>query len=133
MIHGIGTDLVVVSRFAASLADTPRLAERLFTPSEREGLTPRSLAARFAAKEALAKALGAPGDLGWHEVEVVRLASGQPQLRVLGGRIGQLVAQHELSLHVTMSHDGDFASATVIAETLPAERGSQSDDAGRTP
>lgn len=133
MIHGIGTDLVVVSRFAQTLADSPRLAERLFTATEREGLSTRSLAASFAAKEALAKALGAPGDLGWHEVEVIRMASGEPRLRVLGGRIGHLVAQHHLRLHVTMSHDGDLASATVIAEALAGPGAGRSDETGRQP
>ncbi|MFD0891954.1 4'-phosphopantetheinyl transferase superfamily protein, partial [Streptosporangium algeriense] len=59
---GIGVDVVDVARFAASLERTPSLRARLFTEAER-GLAVRSLAARFAAKEAVAKALGAPPGL----------------------------------------------------------------------
>src|SRR5206468_4151879 len=59
MILGLGVDLVDVARFDATLRRTPALRPRLFTESER-GLATQSLAARFAAKEALAKALGAP-------------------------------------------------------------------------
>ena len=61
-VRAIGVDIVDVGRFAATLGANARLAGRLFTPAER-GLPARSLAARFAAKEAVAKALGAPGGL----------------------------------------------------------------------
>ena len=64
MIIGIGIDVADISRFAAALERTPSMRERLFTPAERE-LHIQSLAARFAAKEAIAKALGAPGNLEW--------------------------------------------------------------------
>ncbi len=78
MIIGVGIDVVPVDRFAESLTRTPGLRDRLFTAAEQRTLTgnPRtgeSLAARFAAKEALAKALGAPGSLHWHDAEVMVL------------------------------------------------------------
>ncbi|MGN6300074.1 MAG: holo-ACP synthase [Angustibacter sp.] len=72
MIVGVGIDVVDIERFGRTLEATPRLAERLFTPGERE-LPLASLAARFAAKEALAKALGAPVGLHWHDATVVPL------------------------------------------------------------
>ena len=62
MIIGVGIDVVDIARFGATLERTPQLLERLFTPAERE-LPLQSLAARFAAKEAVAKALGAPGGM----------------------------------------------------------------------
>ena len=58
MIIGVGIDVVDIGRFGATLERTPALRERLFTPEERD-LPLQSLAARFAAKEAVAKALGA--------------------------------------------------------------------------
>ena len=87
MIIGVGIDVVPVERFAASLARTPGLRHRLFTAAEQVtpagvARTGESLAARFAAKEALAKALGAPGDLHWHDAEVAVGAHGRPHLEV---------------------------------------------------
>ena len=76
MIVGVGIDVVPVDRFAAALQRTPGLARRLFTATELltesgHERTAESLAARFAAKEALAKALGAPGGMLWSDAEVV--------------------------------------------------------------
>ncbi|MBC7307930.1 MAG: holo-ACP synthase, partial [Dietzia sp.] len=83
MIVGVGVDVVDVARFAAQLERTPGLAERLFTAAERD-LPPASLAARFAAKEAVAKALGAPVGLAWHDCTVHRADDGRPHLEVTG-------------------------------------------------
>ena len=69
-IVGVGIDVVDISRFEDALRRTPGMVERLFTPAEADRPL-ASLAARFAAKEALAKALGAPGNLDWHDAEVV--------------------------------------------------------------
>ena len=115
MIVGVGIDVVDIARFEATLLRTPGLVERLFVPAER-GLHPASLAARFAAKEALAKALGAPGDLHWHDAEVVSEASGRPVLVVRGtvaARAAELGVAH---LHLSISHDAGISSAVVIAE-----------------
>ncbi len=70
MIIGVGIDVVDIERFGQTLDRTPALRERLFTPAEASR-PPASLAARFAAKEALAKALDAPAGLAWHDAEVV--------------------------------------------------------------
>ena len=70
MIIGGGIDVCDVERFAESVRRTPALVRRLFTPAEAERPV-ASLAARFAAKEAFAKALGAPAGLSWQDAEVV--------------------------------------------------------------
>nr|BFF18942.1 hypothetical protein GCM10025730_24630 [Promicromonospora thailandica] len=77
MIIGTGIDVVDVNRFMETLDRTPRLREKLFTEVERE-LPAASLAARFAAKEAIAKSLGAPGNLRWHDVTVHRTVGARP-------------------------------------------------------
>jgi len=115
MIVGVGIDVVDVDRFAATLERTPSLRERLFTPAELARPI-ASLAARFAAKEALAKALGAPAGLHWVDAEVRTDTSGRPTLELTGSvarRAGELgVAE----AHVSLSHDAGIASAVVVLE-----------------
>ncbi|MCB5178601.1 holo-ACP synthase [Streptomyces antimicrobicus] len=121
MIIGVGIDVAEIDRFAAAMERTPHLADRLFVESElllpsgeRRGMA--SLAARFAAKEALAKALGAPGNLLWTDAEVYVEASGQPRLRVTGSVAARAAELGVASWHVSLSHDAGVASAVVIAE-----------------
>ena len=121
-IVGIGIDVVPVERFADSLRRTPSLADRLFTADEQvtaSGLprTAESLAARFAAKEALAKSLGAGGGMLWTDAEVLVDDAGRPTLAVRGtvqARADSLGVQR---FFVSLSHDGGIAAATVIAES----------------
>ncbi|MQA93506.1 MAG: holo-ACP synthase [Streptosporangiales bacterium] len=116
MIVGIGIDVVEVDRLSAALERTPSLAERLFTVGER-GLPVASLAARFAAKEAVGKALGAPSGLRWVDAEVVNEPSGRPVLRT-HGTVTELANRLEVtSWHVSLSHDAGIATAVVIAES----------------
>lgn len=115
MILGVGIDVVDIARFAESLERTPRLLERLFTEDERRHL-PASLAARFAAKEALAKALGAPAGLLWTDAEVYVEDSGRPRLRVKGTVAARAAELGVTSWHLSLSHDAGVASAVVIAE-----------------
>ncbi len=68
-VIGVGIDVCDIERFGVSLERTPGLRERLFTPDEATRPL-ASLAARFAAKEALAKALGAPVGMSWHDAEI---------------------------------------------------------------
>ncbi len=115
-IVGVGIDVVDIDRFAASLRRTPGLARRLFTPGELDR-PPASLAARFAAKEALAKALGAPEGMAWHDAEVVSASSGRPHLAISGtvaARSAELGAVH---VHLSLSHDAGIASAVVVLES----------------
>ncbi|WP_434595135.1 holo-ACP synthase [Streptomyces sp. A5-4] len=121
MIIGVGIDVAEIERFRASMERTPQLAQRLFVAAEltlpsgeRRGIA--SLAARFAAKEALAKALGAPAGLHWTDAEVYVEASGQPRLRVCGTVAARAEALGVRSWHVSLSHDAGVASAVVIAE-----------------
>ena len=112
MIEGIGIDVVDIDRFRLSLERTPALLEKLFTPAER--LKPvASLAARFAAKEALAKALNAGKGLSWQQAEVVNSESGKPAF-LLREEIADLVDGADV--HLSLSHDGGIASAIVIVE-----------------
>jgi holo-[acyl-carrier protein] synthase len=120
-IVGVGIDVVPVGRFAESLARTPTLADRLFTAAERTtpAGTPRpaeSLAARFAAKEALAKSLGAGGGMAWTDAEIQVDDVGRPTLSVRGTVAERAAALGVNRFHVSLSHDGGIASATVIAE-----------------
>ena len=115
MIIGVGIDVVDVARFGQTLDRTPRLRERLFTEQERDlGLD--SLAARFAAKEALAKALGAPVGLHWTDATVLRGPDGRPHLQVRGTVQARADDLGVHALHVSLSHDAGIASAVVIAE-----------------
>lgn len=112
---GIGVDVVEVSRFKAQLERTPALRERLFVPAERE-LNIRSLAARFAAKEAIAKALGAPAGMNWQHCWIEKDEAGDPYV-VLDGSVAEAAATKGVAhWHLSMSHDGDLATAMVVAE-----------------
>ena len=115
-IVGVGIDVVDIERFAASIKRTPSLVGKLFTPAEAS-LSTQSMAARFGAKEALAKALGAPGDLEWHDAEVVCEPSGQPLLRLTGTVAARAAALGATRWHVSLTHDGGIASALVILES----------------
>jgi holo-[acyl-carrier protein] synthase len=116
VIVGVGIDVVDVARFTETLTRTPRLRDRLFTVAERE-LPPASLAARFAAKEAVAKALGAPVGLRWTDVTVVRGPDGAPSLDATGTVAARAEALGVDRFHVSLSHDAGIASAVVIAES----------------
>lgn len=115
MIIGIGTDVVDVGRFVESLERTPALRAKLFTPAEAT-LPELSLAARFAAKEALAKALGAPPGMAWHDAEVVKEATGRPRFEMRGSVLAvadRLGARH---VHLSLTHDAGIAAAYVVLE-----------------
>ena len=116
MIVGVGIDVVQVDRLERALARTPTLADRLFTDGERSSLRAESLAARFAAKEAVAKALGAPGGLRWTDAEVISDPSGRPHLVLHGGVAEEAAAQGITTWHLSLSHDGGVATAVVVAE-----------------
>ncbi|HVW81653.1 MAG TPA: holo-ACP synthase [Mycobacteriales bacterium] len=116
MIRGIGVDVASLDRFADSLQRTPGLAKRLFTEAERDA-KPESLAGVFAAKEAVAKALGAPGGLEWHDVEVRHDDAGRPCLAVRG-TVAQAALDRGIERwHLSISHDAGVAVAMVIAES----------------
>ena len=115
MIVGVGIDVVDGARFGAALERTPSLRDRLFTPRERE-IALNSKAARFAAKEALAKALGAPAGLRWSDCEVLSDETGRPDLVVTGTVAERIDELGGSRLHVSISHDAGVAVAMVVVE-----------------
>jgi holo-[acyl-carrier protein] synthase len=112
MIFGVGIDVVDINRFKQSLERTPGLGPKLFTEAERIKSI-QSLAARFAAKEALAKALNTENGILWHEAEVVNLEGGKPAF-VFYGSTADLI--NGANVHLSISHDAGIATAIVIVE-----------------
>lgn len=115
MIVGIGIDVVDIARFLATLERVPALRARLFTPDERD-LPPASLAARFAAKEAIAKSLGAPAGMSWQDATIGRTPGAQPVVEVIGSVAAKAAELGVTCFHLSISHDAGIASAMVIAE-----------------
>ncbi|QCR53417.1 holo-ACP synthase [Brachybacterium sp. SGAir0954] len=114
-IVGVGIDVAQISRLEGLLERTPALGERLFAPEERE-LSLASRAARVAAKEAVGKALGHPGDFSWQDVTVQRTAVRRPYLVLRGATLAAAEELGVTHLHLSLSHDGDIATAIVVAE-----------------
>jgi holo-[acyl-carrier protein] synthase len=116
-VVGIGVDMVDVARFGTVLSRTPALLERLFTPAEQAVTAVESRAVRFAAKEALAKVLGAPPGLRWHDAEVVTGPDHRPRLTVRGTVADAAGAAGIRHWHLSLSHDGGMAIAMVVGES----------------
>lgn len=120
MIVGIGVDVVDIARFERALQRTPTLTARLFSESEqiKDGVVRplRSLAVRFAAKEALIKALGDSSGVTWHDMRVISDALGNPSFELLNSTRAIAARRGITSLHLSMSHDAGIAIAYVIAE-----------------
>lgn len=121
MIVGIGVDVVDVARFERAASRTPRLIPRLFAESERvvdgRELPLRSLAARFAAKEALIKAIGHSDGVFWHDMRVMSNERGTPRFETSGELAAHLRERGVSGLHVSLTHDAGVAIAYVIAES----------------
>jgi holo-[acyl-carrier protein] synthase len=114
---GLGIDLIEIARLERALARRPRLAERVFTQAERAYAEARAspavhLAARFAAKEAVAKSLGLRG---WSFSDVEIEAGTPPQVR-LQGRAAERARELGVALRVSLTHSGDAAAAVAAAE-----------------
>ena len=118
---GIGVDAVDIERFRQSLARTPGMRTRLFTQSELEYVAPKadpvpSLAARFAAREAVMKALGVGlGAFAFHDVWVEVAQSGAPSLRVTGAALDLADRAGVTGWHLTLTHTDATAIAVVLA------------------
>jgi holo-[acyl-carrier protein] synthase len=121
-VKGIGIDLVDIERFRRSLERTPSMRTRLFTAIELDYVAPKadpipSLAARFAAREAVMKALGVGlGAFGFHDVWVERAESGAPSLVVTGKAADLAAAAGVSTWHLSLTHSDHVAAAYVIAE-----------------
>ena len=126
MILGLGIDVVEVGRIRRLVGDgaragtAERFLRRCFTEGERRYCDARAdratpYAARFAAKEAAAKALGAPRGIHWTDVEVER-EDGAPRLRLSG--VAERAARERgvARVHLSLTHDGGVAAAVVVLE-----------------
>jgi len=114
-----GVDLIEIERFSSAFKRyDQRFLKHLFTPTElaENGENMASLAARFAAKEAVAKAFGTGiGHVTWHDIEICRGASGEPILH-LHGAAKRLAAEQQLSTwSLSLSHTQSYAVAFVVA------------------
>jgi holo-[acyl-carrier protein] synthase len=116
MIIGIGVDTVQLSRFEAKLTETPRLKDRLFLDIETVDASVQTLAGRFAAKEAVIKALSGDPSIEWHGIEVGKESSGKPVIWLHGSTAKIALQAGIRKLHVSITHDGDAAIAFVVAE-----------------
>ncbi len=120
-VKGIGIDAVDIERFRTSLARTPTMRDRLFTATELAYVAPKvdpvpSLAARFAAREAVMKAMGLGlGAFGFHEVWVDRAESGQPLLVVEGRALELAIDRGITGWHLSITHTAIVAIASVLA------------------
>lgn len=128
-IVGIGVDTVDIERFRRSLERTPSMRDRLFTTPELRYVAPKadpvpSLAGRFAAREAVMKALGLGlGAFGFHEVWVSRAESGAPSLEVEGRARELADAAGVGRWHLSITHGELVAVAMVVAERAPGTGG----------
>ncbi len=131
MIIGLGSDLIDIRRVEKTLEKYgDRFVQRVFTPieqkkSDRRRMRAASYAKRFAAKEAMSKALGTGISRGvfWRDMGVVNLPGGKPTMRLTNGaekRIRELMPNdHEPLVHLTITDDGPLAQAFVIIEAVP--------------
>jgi len=119
MEYAVGIDVIEIVRVKKVLARHPeRFLRRVFTAEEVafcRGRVPE-LAARFAAKEAIGKALGTPGNLAWTDAEVIVGEHGRPHLEIRGTVADRAAELGVTSWHLSLSHDGGMAAAVVLAE-----------------
>jgi holo-[acyl-carrier protein] synthase len=125
MVRGVGTDIVVIEDLRRRMERSPGLEEKVFAPSEsaycRSMAHPfQHFAARFAAKEAVMKALGTGWGSGvdFRDIVVERSPDAAPTV-ALNGEAARLVAASRGRVHLSLSHAGDHAIAFVIVETMP--------------
>jgi holo-[acyl-carrier protein] synthase len=122
VITGIGTDLIEIVRIQRAIEKNPHFMERVYTANEiaycrRKKNAWQSFAARFAAKEAVSKALGTGiGPVGLMEIEILNTENGQPVV-VLHGKALQLAADRNIQrVHISLSHSEAYAMATAVLE-----------------
>ncbi len=120
-VLGVGIDLVDVDRFRTSLQRTPSMRERMFTAGERAYADTANdpterYAARFAAKEAVMKAMGVGlGAFGFHDVSVLRDDDGRPSLLVVGAAELLAVDLGVRTWQISLTHTATSAGAIVVA------------------
>ena len=128
MIYGIGTDICDIRRIRASLArHGERFAQRILSDGELATWTERSarwpdrgvsyLATRFSAKEAFSKAvgLGMRMPMTWRHCEIANISSGKPEI-VLHGALKDWFDARELTVHITVTDETDYAASFCVIE-----------------
>ncbi len=125
MTRGVGVDLIEIARIERALERRPRLADRLFTEAEREYAAARPrpgrhLAARFAAKEAVIKALGLDAGTSMREIEVL---PGEPPTVKAHGRVAAQLADRGLELGISLTHSREMAAAVAVADPVAGRGG----------
>jgi holo-[acyl-carrier protein] synthase len=124
MIIGLGVDVCSIDRMRRALErHGDRFWDKICTQAERDDVAGRdeatSLSARFAVKEAFAKALDGARGVGWHEVEVRKEPSGRPRLELRGNALAMATRFGADTWHVSITHDAGIAAAVVILEKRP--------------
>lgn len=124
MILGVGTDIVRVERIRRLLEKYPHFVDKVFTEDEIRYCSERSFpeqayAVRFAAKEAVMKALGTgwSGKTNWQDIEVIRDVSGKPDIALYNSTKELMQELRVTGIHCSLSHERDFAVAFVVLET----------------
>lgn len=121
MAKGVGIDLVEIDRLAQARSRRPRLLDRIFTPAEiayclSRANADQSLAARFAAKEAVFKALGTAQGMAWQDIEIITDGAGRPEARLGGGAKRRADELEISSLVISLTHSRQYAAAVAIAD-----------------
>ncbi|MFY0677467.1 MAG: holo-ACP synthase [Neptuniibacter sp.] len=123
MILGVGTDILQISRIEQALERTPKLAERILTSREQalfsaEKQPARFLAKRFAAKEAVTKALGTGIGRGvsWHHIEIDKDELGRPLVALNGGAAERASELGIANIQISYSDEKEYIVAFVVAE-----------------
>jgi holo-[acyl-carrier protein] synthase len=116
MAAGLGIDVIEIARVERALERHPRLAERLFSPGELDysrarGRPGRHLAARFAAKEAVTKALGIRG----LDLEAIEIVGSEPPRVRLRGRAAEVAREQGVEVSVSLTHSRETAAAVALA------------------
>jgi holo-[acyl-carrier protein] synthase len=125
MIVGLGVDIIEIERVKAAIERSgERFIKRIFTERERayceaHRLSATHYAGRFAAKEAVFKALGTgwSGNIRWTDVEVENVKDGPPRLNLTGAAFERYKEMRVVNAHLSISHSRDYAIATAIFET----------------
>ena len=123
MILGLGTDIIDIRRIKHNTDNNPRFAEKIFTPREIEYCQSRahahsSFAVRFAAKEAVMKALGTgwDGKVNWIDIEILNSDQGVPEVFVYNYTKDLMSQRGVTKIHISLSHEKEYAIATAILE-----------------
>ncbi|MDK2822722.1 MAG: holo-[acyl-carrier protein] synthase [Clostridia bacterium] len=122
MIIGIGTDIIEIGRIKKAIQTRPKMVERIFTRAELDycqgtGNLFASLAARFAAKEAVVKALGTGfRDYKWQDIEIINNHLGKPSVEMHGKAREKAQELRVANIHISISHCREYAVAMVILE-----------------